>query len=106
MIDARAEAWRKAIADFQSYSMKDDGRRGYVQNRKDQEWEAMRSYFDQHGTLGEQASMNIANTLREINKMPVFNYGPRTMRAIDTYFSQIIARGRQRQLAFDDVWTE
>ena len=106
MIDARAEAWRKAIADFQSYSMKDDGWRGYVQNRKDQEWEAMRSYFDQHGTLGEQASMNIANTLREINKMPVFNYGPRTMRAIDTYFSQIIARGRQRQLAFDDVWTE
>ena len=106
MISARDEAWKKAVADFNSYGMKEDGWRGFIQNTKDREWDGMMSYYQQHGTLGEQASMHFADSLRRINKMPIFNYGPRTMRAIDTYFTQIIGRARQRQLAFDDVWSK
>ena len=58
----------------------------------------------QNGTLGDKAQAKIANSLREINKLPVFNYGPRVMRSMDTFFSQIIGRGRQRQLAFNEVY--
>ena len=58
----------------------------------------------QNGTLGDKAQAKIANSLREINKLPVFNYGPRVMRSMDTFFSQLIGRGRQRQLAFNEVY--
>ena len=106
MVEARNDAWRKAVADFQSYNIHEEGWRGLTQTKKDQEWEDMMKYFDQHGTTGEKASAHFANALREINKIPVFNYGPRIMKSLDTYFTQIIARGRVRQLAFDDVWTK
>ena len=106
MISARDEAWKKAVADFNSYGMKEDGWRGYITNTADREWEGMLSYYRNHGTLGEQASMHFADSLRKINKMPIFNYGPRVMRSVDTYFTQIIGRARQRQLAFDDVWSK
>jgi len=104
MFEARNEAFRKAIADFQSYGMKEDGWRGYITNKKDNEWEAMIEWAAQNGTLGDKAQAKIANSLREINKLPVFNYGPRIMRSMDTFFSQIIGRGRQRQLAFNEVY--
>ena len=105
MVESRNDAWRKAVADFQSYTVHEEGWRGLTTNAKDQEWEGMMKYFDQYGTDGEKASAHFANALREINKMPVFNYGPRVMKSLDTYFTQLIARGRVRQLAFDDVWT-
>ena len=106
MIDARHDAWRKAIADFQSYNIHEEGWRGFTTNTADQEWQGMMKYFDQYGTDGEKAASIFANQLREINRMPIFNYGPRIMRSLDTYFTQLIGRGRQRQLAFDDVWTK
>jgi len=104
MVEARNEAWKKAVADFQSYSMKEDGFRGYIKNRKDEEWEQMMSWAGSYGTAGDQASAKFADALRGINKIPVFNYGPRVMRSMDTFFTQIIGRGRQRQLAFENVY--
>ena len=104
MFEARNEAFRKAVADFNSYAMKEDGWRGYIKNKKDEEWEGMVEWAATRGTLGDKAQAKIANSLREINKLPVFNYGPRIMRSMDTFFSQIIARGRQRQLAFNEVY--
>ena len=104
MVEARNEAWKKAVADFQSYSMKEDGFRGYIKNRKDEEWEQMMSWAGSYGTAGDQASAKFADGLRGINKIPVFNYGPRVMRSMDTFFTQIIGRGRQRQLAFENVY--
>ena len=104
MIEARNEAWRKAVADFQSYNMKDDGWRGYIISKQDEEWDGMMSWAQEYGTTGEKAQAKFSNSLREINKMPVFNYGPRIMRSMDTFFTQVIGRGRQRQLAFNHVY--
>ena len=104
MIDARNEAWKKAVADFQSYSMKEDGFRGFIQNQKDVEWEGMMAWAETYGTLGDRAMAKISDSMRGINKIPVFNYGPRVMRSMDTFFTQIIGRGRQRQLAFNHVY--
>ena len=104
MMEARNEAWRKAVADFQSYNMNTEGFRGYIKNQKDQEWEQMMSWAAAYGTSGDKAAAKFADALRGINKMPVFNYGPRIMRSMDTFFTQIIGRGRQRQLAFENVY--
>ena len=106
MMDARTEAWRKAVADFQNYNLDTKGFRGFTETTADQEWRAMMSHFDQNGTQGDKAMALIADNLRNLNKSPFFNYGPRTMKAMDTYFTQIIGRGRQRQLAFNDVYTK
>ena len=104
MVDARNDAWKKAVADFQSYAMKEDGFRGYIQNQKDVEWDGMMAWAETYGTLGDKAMAKLSNSMRGINKMPVFNYGPRIMRSMDTFFTQIIGRGRQRQLAFNHVY--
>jgi hypothetical protein len=104
MIEARTEAWKKAVADFQSYNMNEEGFRGYIKNKKDQEWSQMMSWAETYGTAGDKASAKFADALRGINKIPVFNYGPRIMRSMDTFFTQIIGRGRQRQLAFENVY--
>ena len=106
MMDARTEAWKKAVADFQNYNLDTKGFRGFTETTADQEWRAMMSHFDQNGTQGDKAMALIADNLRNLNKSPFFNYGPRTMKAMDTYFTQIIGRGRQRQLAFNDVYTK
>ena len=105
MVDARHDAWKKAIADFQSYTFHEEGWRGLTQSKKDQEWNAMTSWMEQYGSFGDRAAALIANNMRELNKLPVFNYGPRIMKSMDTYFTQIIGRGRLRQIAFDDVYT-
>ena len=104
MVEARNEAWRKAVADFQSYNLDPEGFRGFTETKADMEWNAMMSYFDDNGTFSEKAIAHLSDNLRNLNKSPYLNYGPRTMKSMDTYFSQLIARGRQRQLAFDDVW--
>jgi hypothetical protein len=84
--------------------MNEEGFRGYIKNKKDQEWEQMMSWAATYGTDGDKASAKFADALRGINKIPVFNYGPRIMRSMDTFFTQIIGRGRQRQLAFENVY--
>jgi hypothetical protein len=105
MVEARNEAWQKAIADWQSYNFDTEGFRGFTENKADMEWNAMMSYYNQkQGSYGDKMVAHFADQLRNLNKSPWLNYGPRIMKSMDTYFSQIIARGRQRQLAFDDVW--
>ena len=105
MVEARNDAWRKAVADFQSYTMHDEGWRGFTETRQDQDWNAMTSWMEQYGSAGDKAAAHIATNMRNINKLPVFNYGPRIMKSMDTYFTQLIGRGRLRQIAFDDVYT-
>ena len=104
MLDARNDAWKKAVKDFNSYATHEEGWRGFTQTKKDNEWNAMMSYFDQFGTQGEKAQAHFANAMREVNKSPFLNYGPRVMKSMDVFFSQIIGRGRLRQLAYDDVY--
>ena len=106
MVEARNEAWKKAVADFQSYNLDPEGFRGFTETKADMEWNGMMEYFDNNGTYGQKMQAHFADTLRNLNKSPWLNYGPRTMKSMDTYFSQIIARGRQRQLAFNDVWSK
>ena len=105
MLEARNDAWRKAVAEWQSYNVHEEGWRGFTQSTQDREWNAMMQYFDQNGTLGERAQAQFANMLRELNRNSFLNYGPRIMKSMDVYFSQMIARGRVRQLAFDDVYS-
>ena len=68
MLEARNEAWRKAVADWQSYSVNDKGWRDYIQNKGDVEWNAMQSYIAHHGTMGAKAQAHLANNIRELNK--------------------------------------
>ena len=98
------DAWQKAAKDFQTYFQKDEGWRGVTQNRKDQEWEAMKAFHEQFGSAGDKATMNIANALRSINKLPILSYGPRLMTASDTFFTQLIGRGRMRSLAYVETF--
>tara|TARA_R100000664_G_C2759794_1_gene149993 strand:- start:1189 stop:5139 length:3951 start_codon:yes stop_codon:yes gene_type:complete len=105
MVEARNEAWAKAIADFKGYQMHEEGWRGFTQQKVDAEWNAMMKYMDTYGTVGDKAQAKLADSLRNINKLPFLNYGPRIMKSMDVFFSQIIARARQRQLAFDDVYS-
>jgi len=104
MIDSTREAWQKASADWNSYLSSEEGFRGYTVNAKDSEFNAMMSYFDQYGTIGEKAMSQVAGSLRYMNKLPFLNYGPRVMKSMDVFFSQMIGRGRQRQIAFDNVY--
>ena len=104
MFEARNDAWRKAVADFQSYPTSGQDWRGFTQTQSDVEWQGMIDYFMQYGTMGEKASAWFADNLRGINKVPYLNYGPRVMQSMDVFFSQVMARGRQRQLAFNDVY--
>ena len=106
MVEARNDAWKKAIADFQSYNIHEEGWRGLTQSKKDIEWNSMTSWMKQYGSFGDRAAATIADNMRELNKLPVFNYGPRIMKSMDTYFTQLIGRGRLRQLAFDEVYTK
>ena len=104
MLEARNDAWKKAVADFQSYNVNEDGWRGFTQTQSDREWDMMMQWTDAKGTLGDKAQAQMSNFIREINKSKYLNYGPRVMRSMDTFFTQIIGRGRLRQLAFDDVY--
>ena len=98
------DAWQKAVKDYQTYFQKEEGWRGVTENRKDQDWEAMRSFHEQYGSAGDKAVMNMANFMRQMNKIPVFSYGPRLMTASDTFFSQLIGRGRMRSLAYVETF--
>jgi len=105
MMEARNDAWRKAVAEFQSYNMHEEGWRGFTSSKADVEWESMKQYANEFGTVGEKAEVHFADMLRGINKSPYLNYGPRIMKSIDAGFSTMIGRGRMRQLAYDDVYT-
>lgn len=104
MYSSLNDAWKKAVNDFQTYFQKEEGWRGVTENRKDQDWEAMKAFHEQYGSAGDKAAMKIADSLRYINKLPILSYGPRLMTASDTFFSQLIGRGRMRSLAFTETY--
>lgn len=104
MVEGMGDAWRAALADFKTYTQRPDGWRGATVNTKDYEWEALKSFTNQYGSDGDKAAMAIADSMRYINKLPVFNYSPRIMAATDTFFSQLIGRSRQHQLAYLDAY--
>jgi len=104
MWQARGEAWHKAIADFRTYMSKDDPFRGFIVSKGDLEFDALENFYKTNGTFNEQSQMAIFRFMRGANKSPFLNYGPRIMASTDTFFTQLIARGRQRALAFNEVY--
>jgi hypothetical protein len=104
MWQARGEAWHKAIADYRTYMTKEDPFRGFIVTKGDEEFEALQNYYKSNGTRNEQAQMALFQTMRGLNKSPLLNYGPRMMAAADSFFTQLIGRGRQRALAFNEIY--
>lgn len=103
MWESMGDAWRKAAQDFRGYTQNNEGWRGITTSAKEYEFEALKAFHYKYGSDGDKAAMAMANFLHQSNKLPFLNYGPRIMRATDVFFSQLIGRGRQRQLAFLDV---
>ena len=104
MVASINDSWRKAVADFQSYNLNPEGFRGYTATKSDREWLALKEYTEQYGSEYDKAVYRTTDWLRWLNKVPLFNYGPRIMKAQDSFFTNMIARGRVKQLAFNDVY--
>lgn len=104
MWESMGDAWRKAVMDFRAYNQNAEGWRGIAMSAKDHEFEALKAFHYQYGSDGDKAAMWIADAMHKLNKLPIFNYGPRLMAASDTFFTQLIGRGRMRQLAYLDVY--
>lgn len=104
MWESMGDAWRKAVMDFRAYNQNGEGWRGFIMSEKDYEFEALKAFHYQYGSDGDKAAMWIADTMHKLNKLPIFNYGPRIMAAGDTFFTQLIGRGRMRQLAYLDTY--
>ena len=106
MYESIGESWKRAVADFHAYTQMDEGWRGYMPNAKDYEWEALKESAKLYGSDGDKATMEIANFLRTMNKLPIFNYGPRILQASDTFFKNMIGRASIRQRAVMEVWDQ
>jgi hypothetical protein len=75
-----------------------------INRARDLEWEAMGQYFRQFGSQGDNFAYNSADMIRKINQFPLFNWSSRAMAAGDQFFGHLLARGRVRQLAFNDAY--
>jgi hypothetical protein len=106
MYESVGEAWKKAVADFHGYTQLEDGWRGYTPNAKDFEWEALKESTHLYGSDGDKAVMGIADFLRTMNKLPIFNYGPRLLQSSDAFFRTLIGRAQIRQEAVMRVWDQ
>lgn len=104
MWESMGDAWRKAVMDFRAYNQNAEGWRGFTMTEKDYEFEALKAFHYQYGSDGDKAAMWVADTMHKLNKLPIFNYGPRIMSAGDAFFTQLIGRGRMRQLAYLDTY--
>ena len=104
MWEARGEAMRKAVADYKTYMSADDPFRGFIQQQGDEAFDAMQSFYEVSGTAGEQAQMRMYGMLRGLNKNPFLNYGPRVMKASDSFFGQIVGRGYERVRQFNKLY--
>ena len=105
MVDARNDALKVAISNFQTYGINTDGWRNFTKAQDNAEWRAMGTFFERNGTVGERAAYIMADSIRDLNRLPIFDYGPRIMSSLDAGFTQLIGRGRLRQLAFNDVYS-
>ena len=106
MFESVGEGWKKAVADFHGYTQLEDGWRGYTPNAKDYEWEALKESTHLYGSDGDKAVMGIADFLRTINRLPIFNYGPRLLQSSDAFFRTLIGRAQIRQSAVMEVWDQ
>ena len=104
MRSAMGESWQVAKANWDAYNANPEGWRGVRMSKSDLEWEATKKYYENTGSLGDLTAVHFTDVLRNINKSKITNYGPRALTSIDAAFTQIIGRGRQRQLAFNEVY--
>ena len=104
MVSSVGDSWRKAVADFQSYNMHPEGFRGFTPTKSDQHWNSLKEWAETYGSDADKAVMRTTDWLRGVNHIPIFNYGPRIMKAQDAFFTNMIGRGRQKQLAFNEVY--
>ena len=104
MWEAQGDAMRKAVADFKTYQSAEDPFRGFIQQQSDDAFDAMQSFYEVSGSAGEKAQMRLYGILRGLNKNPFLNYGPRIMKASDSFFGQIIGRGYQRVREFNKLY--
>ena len=104
MVSGVGDSWRKAAADFRSYNLDPEGFRGFNSTKSDNSWNAIKDWAEEYGTDADKAVARTSDWLRGVNRLPIFNYGPRIMKAQDTFFTNMIARGRIKQLAFTDVY--
>ena len=106
MYESVGEAWKMAVADFHGYTQLEDGWRGYTPKAKDYEWEALKESTRLYGSDGDKAVMGIADFLRTMNNLPIFNYGPRLLQSSDAFFRTLIGRAQIRQSAVMEVWDQ
>ena len=106
MMESLGEAWQKAVMDFRAYNQNAEGWRGITMSTRDYEFEALKAFHYQYGSDGDKAMITVVDSIHNLNKLPIFNYGPRIMAAGDTFFSQLIGRGRMRQLAYLDTYDQ
>ncbi len=64
----------------------------------------MAAHYAVRGTDGEKAMFNVYRMMRGLNQNPFLSYGPRIMKAADSFFGQMIARGNARAKAFNEVY--
>ena len=76
----------------------------YTETIADKEWVAQGAFFDAHGTDGEKATWHIANSIRGLNRNPILAWSARAMEAADVGWRHIMARGRLRSMAFNEVY--
>jgi hypothetical protein len=76
----------------------------YTETIADKEWVAQGAFFDAHGTDGEKATWHIANGIRGLNRNPILAWSARAMEAGDVGWRHIMARGRLRSMAFNEVY--
>ena len=104
MVEGVGEAWRKAVADWNTYMTKDGGFRGFAATKAEKEFRAMEAFYQSQGSAGEKAFMNMASMMHGLNKSPFLNYGPRIMSSMDAFFGQLMARARGREKAVLEVY--
>ena len=104
LLEGIPEAWRKAVADFNTYFDNGGDFRGFTAQQAGDEFEAMAAHYATRGTDGEKSMFNVYKMMRGLNQNPFLSYGPRIMKSADSFFGQLIARGNARANAFNEVY--
>jgi len=104
MLEGLSEAWSKAVADYKTFFDNGGDFRGYTKLSDVDEFDAIKGYYQSQGTAGEKALFNTYSMMRGLNTNPFLSYGPRIMKASDTFFGQLIYRGTKRAEAFREVY--
>lgn len=76
----------------------------YTETIEDKEWIQQGAFFNAHGTDGEKAMWYHANNIRSLNRNPILSWSSRAMEAADIGWRHVMARGRLRSMAFNEVY--